>query len=130
MRTADGYLVQKCLNGEPEAFGVLVDRYKSSMYALAYSKIGDFQEAEDLTQEAFLKAYRNLRQLRRWDHFYAWLYSITSNLCKDWLRAQSKRLDREYVADVGRGALEGRSAQTYREETMKEILREALSRIR
>ena len=127
MRTKDGYIVQQCLNGEPEAFGVLVDRYKSSMYALAYSKVGNLQDAEDIAQEAFLKAYRNLRKLKQWDNFYAWLYSITSNLCKDWLKAESRRPDTEYVKNVGREFLDGQSLQTYQEKQVQELLHEALA---
>jgi RNA polymerase sigma factor (sigma-70 family) len=87
MRTADGYIISKCLNdGDSTAFGLLVDKYKASIYALACSKLHNFHDAEDVTQEVFVKAYRNLRKLRRWDNFFAWLYSITSNLCKDFLQ--------------------------------------------
>ena len=82
MRTEDGYIIHKCLNGDKAAFGLLVDKYKASIYALAYSKLGNFHDAEDVTQEAFVKAYQKLRTLRRWDSFLAWLYSITSNICK------------------------------------------------
>ena len=71
MRTTDGYIIQQSLLGEPHAFGVLVDRYRESIYALAYSKVGDFHDAQDIAQEAFIKAYQNLRQLKSWDNFYA-----------------------------------------------------------
>ena len=49
MRTADGYIVHKCLNGDSAAFGLLVERYKEGVYALAYSKLGNFHDAEDVT---------------------------------------------------------------------------------
>ena len=83
MRTEDGHIIQKCLDGDAAAFGLLVDKYKGSVYALAYAKLGDFHDAQDLTQEVFLKAYRKLRTLKRWDKFLSWLYAITSNSCKD-----------------------------------------------
>lgn len=92
MRTEDGKIVSKCLNGEPEAFGFLVDRYKESVYAFAYSKLRNFHDAEDVTQEVFLKAYQKLRTLRRWDSFHAWIYSIASNLCKNWIREPTGKL--------------------------------------
>ena len=98
MRTEDGHIIHKCLNGEREAFGLLVDKYKASIYALAYSKLRNFHDAEDITQEAFIKAYRKLHTLRWWDNFLAWLYAITSNLCKDWLRSQPKRPDGQSAA--------------------------------
>jgi len=99
MRMADRYLINQCLNGDSTAFGLLVDKYKESIYALAYSKLRNFHDAEDVTQEAFIKAYQNLRTLRQWDDFHAWIYAIASNLCKDWIRAKSRRPDREFIED-------------------------------
>ena|GEM_PF-549379 len=126
MRTEDGYIIHKCLNGDPAAFGLLVDKYKASIYALAYSKLRNFHDAEDITQEAFIKAYQKLRTLRWWDNFLAWLYAITSNLCTDWIRSQSKRPDREFVADQDPYILDHPSVNSYREGLMRESLYEAL----
>ena len=72
VRTEDGYIVSKCLNGESEALGLLVDKYKESIYAFVYAKLRDrgsrnFQDAQDVTQEVFIKAYKKLRSLRRTD---------------------------------------------------------------
>ena len=64
MRTEDGYVIQKCLDGEQAAFGLLVDKYKESVYALAYSKLGNFHDAEDVAQEVFIKAYEKLSTLK------------------------------------------------------------------
>ena len=72
MRTEDGYIIQKCLNGDVAAFGLLVDKYKGSVYALAYTKLGNFHDAQDITQEVFLKAYQKLRTLKQWDKFLSW----------------------------------------------------------
>ena len=105
MRTADGFIIRKCLDGDSAAFGLLVDKYKGGVYALAYSKLGNFHDAEDVTQEVFIKAYENLRSLRRWDSFHAWLYSITSNLCKDWIKKQRRRPDRDSIEDQEEGEL-------------------------
>ena len=130
MRTEDGEIIRKCLNGEPEAFGFLVDKYKESIYGFAYAKLLNFQDAEDVTQEVFLKAYRKLRTLRRWENFHAWLYSITSNLCKIWLRTRSRRPDGEFLEDKDPDILDEPSIYSYREsqarESLNESLREAL----
>jgi len=126
VRTEDGYLVNRCLNGEPEAFGFLVDRYKESVYSFAYAKLGNFHDAEDVTQEVFVKAYQKLRTLRRWDSFHAWIYSIAANLCKNWLRAKSRRPDREYIEDEGAKTLRASSMNSYRDELRRESLHEAL----
>jgi len=63
VRTEDGCIIYRCLNGEPEAFGLLVDKYKAGIYAFVYNKLLNFQDAQDVTQEAFLQAYRDLRAL-------------------------------------------------------------------
>ena len=100
LRTEDGYIVSKCLDGEIEAFGFLVDKYRESIYGFAYSKLLNFQDAEDITQEVFIKAYQKLNTLKRRDSFLAWLYSITSNLCKEWIRNQASNPDYESFEDL------------------------------
>ena len=126
MRTEDGQIIYKCLNGDSAAFGLLVDKYQGSIYALAYSKLHNFHDAEDVTQEAFIKAYRKLHTLRWWDNFLAWLYAITANLCKDWVRSQSKRPDREFAADHKPGVMKSSAMDSYREDMVCESLHEAL----
>ncbi len=126
MRTEDGYVVNKCLNGEPEAFGFLMDKYKGSVYAFAYSKLRNFHDAEDVTQEVFIKAYQKLRSLKRWDNFLAWLYAITSNMCKNWIRSKASRPDSEFVEDQNDEVLMQPSLSSYREDRINETLREAL----
>lgn len=127
MRTEDGYIVDKCLNGDSSAFGFLVDKYKASVYAFAYSRLGNFHDAEDVSQEVFIKAYRSLSKLRRYDSFLAWLYSIASNLCKDWIRNQSRRPDAEFAGDNALTALENSCLDTYREEHIYDPLYDALN---
>ncbi|MFC1719005.1 RNA polymerase sigma factor, partial [Candidatus Poribacteria bacterium] len=126
MRTEDGYIIQKCLDGDPAAFGLLVDRYKKSIYALAYSKVHNFHDAQDVTQEAFLKAYRNLRTLKRWDSFMGWMYRITVNLSRDWLRSRDRRPDSEFVEDQDPEILDDPTVDSYREDMVYETVREAL----
>ena len=125
MRTEDGHIINKCLNGDSAAFGLLVDKYKASIYGLAYSKLGNFHDAEDVAQEVFIKAYENLRKLKRWDSFLAWLYSITSNLCKNWIRARSRHPDHDFIEENA-GMLEASSIDSYREELTNNSLREAV----
>ena len=127
MRTEDGYIIHKCLNGESAAFGLLVDKYKASIFALAYFKLQNFHDAEDITQEVFLKAYRKLRTLKRWDNFLAWLYAITANLCTDLIRSRSKRPDLEFIADQDSGLFSYTSINSYQNEQKHESLYEALA---
>jgi len=60
MQTGDGQIISQCLNGNPAIFGVLVDKYKEGIYAFVYSKLGNFHDAQDITQETFSKAYQKL----------------------------------------------------------------------
>ncbi len=129
MRTEDGHIIQKCLDGDTAAFGLLVDKYKGSVYGLAYAKLGNFHDAQDITQEVFLKAFRKLRTLKRWDRFLSWLYAITSNLCKDFLRSKASRPDEEYVADQEKGCLDNISIDSHHEDQVHQTLREALSEL-
>jgi len=125
MRTEDSQIISKCLNGDKAAFGFLVDKYKASVYALAYYRLRNFEDAEDITQEVFVEAYQRLHTLRRWDSFSVWLYSITSNMCKEWLRSKSRRRDREFIADQNTNIL-SKSINSYHENKVYESLREAL----
>ncbi len=129
MRTEDGHIIQKCLDGDTAAFGLLVDKYKGSVYALAYAKLGNFHDAQDITQEVFLKAFRKLRTLKRWDRFLSWLYAITSNLCKDFLRSKASRPDGEYVADQEVERLDHISIDSHHEDQIHQTLREGLSEL-
>jgi len=127
MYSADGYVISKCLNGEPEAFGFLVDKYRMGVYALAYSKLHNFHDAEDLAQEVFIKAYKKLHTLKRYDNFHAWLYAITTNLCRDWIRSQKSRIDNEFIEDLDSEVLDSSSMNAYRDEWIVSLIHEALN---
>ncbi len=75
----DEEVIDNILAGTSESFSILVDRYKDHSFTLAFNIIKDAQEAEDITQEAFVKAYRNLKKFNRESKFSTWLYRITFN---------------------------------------------------
>jgi RNA polymerase sigma factor (sigma-70 family) len=126
MRTEDGYIIQQCLDGDSMAFGLLVDKYKRSIYALAFSRVHNFHDAQDITQEVFIKAYRNLRSLKRWDNFLGWLYRITCNQCNDWIRSGSKRPDHDYIEDQEPSNLDNISLDFYNTDMTYNTIRESL----
>ncbi|MFC1719036.1 sigma-70 family RNA polymerase sigma factor, partial [Candidatus Poribacteria bacterium] len=126
MRTEDGYIIQGCLDGDAAAFGMLVEKYKKGVYSLAYSKVHNFHDAQDITQEVFIRAYQRLRTLRRWDNVMGWLYRITLNLCKNWFRSKSRRPDHESLDDQDTDTLSHSSMNSYRENQMYESTQEAL----
>ena len=95
MRHTDEELVFRCLDGDTEAFAVLVQRYQHAVYATAYHYAGRYGGAEDITQEAFWAAYRSLPQVRDPEHFGAWLKGITTRVAANWLRRNAPRLRNE-----------------------------------
>jgi RNA polymerase sigma-70 factor (ECF subfamily) len=126
VRTEDGDLIHQCLNGDSAAFGFLVNKYKEPIYASAYAKVSNFADAQDLTQEVFIKAYQNLGHLKCYDRFGAWLYAITSNLAKDFLRSKMRRPDREFVEGVEQEVIDRLAIEIYYEKKANEPLYEAL----
>ena len=84
----DVQLIQRILSGDDSAFNTLVQKYQKGVHALAWRKIGDFHYAEEITQDTFLKVYKNLSTLSNPDQFAGWLYVIANRLCIDWKRQQ------------------------------------------
>jgi RNA polymerase sigma factor (sigma-70 family) len=126
MRTEDGSIIQHCLDGDSAMFGFLVDKYKRSVYALAYSKVNNFHDAQDITQEVFIKAFRNLHTLKSWDNFMGWLSRITLNTCKSWIRSASRRPDSEFAEDQKQSSLSYSYMNSYHEDNLFESIKEAL----
>ena len=85
----DYALVRRCLNGEMNAFQGLVEKYQQRLYLLIYGIILNREQARDLTQEAFIKAYRSLGKFKGKSRFYTWLYRIAFNLALDAKRKKS-----------------------------------------
>ena len=91
----DAELVFRCLEGDSDAFGVLVRRYQAAVYATAYYYAGRYGAAEDITQEAFWAAYRSLPHLKDPNRFGAWLKEISTRTAANWLRKNLPRLRHE-----------------------------------
>ena len=85
-RESDVQLIQRILSGDEAAFGVLVEKHQKSVHALAWRKIGDFHDAEEITQDIFLQVYKKLPTLKDPYKFAGWLYVIANRLCLDWIR--------------------------------------------
>lgn len=91
-READLLLVERVQSGDREAFGLLVGKYQRKLLRLVMRLVRDPAEAEDVTQEAFIKAYRALPNFRGESAFYTWLYRIGVNTAKNWLAVQGRRM--------------------------------------
>ena len=86
MNRSDAELVEAVRGGEKEAFGSLVERYQKRATGTAYHLVGDFHEAQDLVQEAFVAAYCSLARLRDPTKFKPWLHGILRHKCLKYLR--------------------------------------------
>ena len=82
----DDLLVKHAKAGDINSFSQLVERHQKQVYNLAFRFTGNSEDAADLAQEAFIKAYRGLKTFREEAAFKTWIYHITSNVCKDFLR--------------------------------------------
>ncbi len=89
-REGEQALIDRVLAGDVSAFEDLVVAYEKKIYNLALRMTRNPSDAEDITQEAFLKAYRSLKSFRKDSGFYVWIYRIASNLCIDFLRKEKQ----------------------------------------
>jgi RNA polymerase sigma-70 factor (ECF subfamily) len=74
-------LVDACLNGRRDAFDVIVERHRRQVYQLCYRFVGNHEDASDLTQDVFIRAFRGLRGFKRQSSLGTWLYRIGVNVC-------------------------------------------------
>ncbi len=99
-RAEDDELIRETQRGQRGSFDTLVRRYDQSVLRLAMHMLGNEQDAQDVHQEAFIKAYRHLGNFRFECSFYTWLYRIVTNLCLDQMRRRkSRREDPATISD-------------------------------
>jgi len=83
---SDLELVKQCQASQTEAFDELVTRYRTRIFAMIYNMVHNEQDAWDLAQESFVKAWKSIKRFRRDSSFYTWMYRIVMNVTIDWLR--------------------------------------------
>jgi RNA polymerase sigma-70 factor (ECF subfamily) len=99
----DDTLIGLCLAGDPGAFDVLVARHHRGIYNMVYRMLGNAEDASDITQETFLRAYTRLDTFKLGNPFIAWIRRVASNLCIDHLRrrgAPQVSLDQQLESGV------------------------------
>ncbi len=99
MELTDAAFVAKARSGDPDAFGVLVERHGRALFRLAFRMTGNEQDAEDVVQESFLRAYRQLSKFDERATFGTWLYRIAANYSLDLVRSRKRRSEHVVPAD-------------------------------
>lgn len=86
-------LVEACLGGRPGAFDVIVERHGRQVYRLCYRFVGNHEDASDLSQDVFVRAFRGLRRFRRQSSLATWLYRIGVNVCLNRLSTKTPPME-------------------------------------
>ena len=107
----DVQLIHRILSGDDEAFNTLVRKYQKSVHALAWRKVGDFHFAEEIAQDTFLQAYKNLAMLKDPNQFGGWLYVIANRLCLKWIQRNKPAM--QSLEDTSMGEVERSSYTRY-----------------
>lgn len=100
MTWTDEELVARSIGGDADSFNELIHRWERPIYALAYRQIGREEDARDVCQETFLRAFRALKGFRGQAKFSSWLYRIALNLCRDWMRRERRTPIVQVLEDV------------------------------
>ena len=90
-REQEAAVINAVLDGDSNAYELLVREYEKNVYNLALRMTGNSEDAYDMSQEAFIKAYNSLSSFRGDSKFSVWLYRIVSNVCLDFLRSRNRR---------------------------------------
>ena len=96
-------IVRRVLEGDADAFGAIVDEYQKNVYNLALRMTGNPEDAQDMSQEAFIKAFNSLASFRGDSKLSVWLYRIVSNVCLDFLHSRKRRQTVSLNMDDGEG---------------------------
>lgn len=117
MRDDELELVRRCLAGEQAAMAALVDAFRGAVFGLCYRMLGHRQDAEDVTQESFVRALRSLSRFDVTRDFKPWLLAIAGNRCRTMLAARKHRLGKPVpIEGVDDGLADVRQARNLTEE--------------
>jgi RNA polymerase sigma-70 factor (ECF subfamily) len=126
-------MIERCLNGDQAAWESIVRLYRRKVFNVAYKFVGRHDQAEDLTQDVFLKLYKSLDTFDRRANFQTWLISVSRNLCIDHYR--SVRKERETIsrdvdpADLAPAAPDARADVQLEQRDRVKLLRRALDKL-
>lgn len=121
----DKTLVQRCLSGDSKAFEILLNKYQKPVFNVAYRIIHNFDDAEDITQTAFIKAYENLKKYNPNYKFFSWIFRIVTNEALNYLNKKNRTdtlYDNEEFEDES-------AANNFEEQETAKLIQDALMQI-
>ncbi len=126
MKINDQELITQFLKGDEKALELLIQKYLKPIYGYVFKFVQNQQDAEDLTQETFLKMWRNLKKFKKEKNFKSWLFTIAKNTCFDFLRKKKKNLalnleNLEIIADFAPSFIEELEKESWAEKIKREI---------
>jgi RNA polymerase sigma-70 factor, ECF subfamily len=124
----DSALVDACLAGQRDAFDSIVERHRRSIYQLCYRYVGNHEDASDLAQDVFIRAYRGLRGFRGHSSFSTWLYRIGVNVCLNHVSLKAPRTEPLDERTALASPAEPPDAPVLRHERAREV-RAAIARL-
>lgn len=128
LSSEDIEIVNRCLAGDVNAFEVLIEKYKKAVYNTAYRMMGNREEAEDVSQEAFIRMYKSLSKYNPEYKFITWALKVTTNLCLDNLR---KRKGETVPIDEGFDIKDGKDTpeEEYIRRENQKLVQDAIMRL-
>ena len=121
-REEDAEALRAVLEGDPTAYRGLVEKYQNRVYGMVYGMLRNREDARDVTQDAFVKAYNNLGAFRLESSFYTWLYRIAMNLAIDHARKVKRRKTTSFEEEVGQRDETGGIDEIHHQENPRKAL--------
>ncbi|HHV97234.1 MAG TPA: sigma-70 family RNA polymerase sigma factor [Clostridiaceae bacterium] len=91
MKTKENVLIEKSKKGDISAFEELIETYQNKVFNIAYSMLNNYEDANDVAQEVFIRVYKSIKNFKGESSFSTWLYRITTNVCLDELRKRKNK---------------------------------------
>ena len=129
MSETDKYYVERCLDGHPDDFRHLVKRYQAVLLAHLAGKLGNRDSAEEVAQEAFVRAYFKMDRLKKPQLFFSWLFGIAERVAKEQVRRKKIRQQRESIRSFTEEARRPELSQDYALEKAIAVLPEAYRKV-
>ncbi|WP_106795104.1 RNA polymerase sigma factor [Aquimarina sp. Aq78] len=128
---SDQYYINQVLEGQVNAFSVLVERYQGLVYTVVYRMIKNKEQAEEVAQDSFIKAYKSLSNYRGDAKFSTWLYTIAYRKSLDAIKASKRMITSELIEEVSEGEMElvGDALNYLQVKERKKIISDSIMRL-